>query len=67
MDELILRVREREWSHRTTQQEVFLQSIITVNLLSFLRSKSHLLPLRPHWCDFKGGCGDNVHYYFYPM
>lgn len=40
-DELIAgSVREREWSHHTALQEVFLQSIITVSPLGFLRSKN---------------------------
>lgn len=44
-DELILRVREWEWSNHTALQEVFLQSILTISPLSFLHSKWDLLPL----------------------
>lgn len=47
--------REQEQSYHPALQEVFHQSIITVSLLSFLRGKSHLLPLLPHCCDYKKG------------
>lgn len=51
--QVIVRFEDNEQSHHPTLQEVFLQSIITVGLRSFLRGKSHLLPLLPRCCDYK--------------